>query len=271
MQLRQIELEAEFESEFDKEASVRVQVSPTSWLRIPARAARQHADLTAMVRDAREVSQQRATNTVERHRANVIQHANNRRGAQSLTYLLRNAESTWREPTSSLAQEALRTLLHSQYAIVLIELLEAVLRDPSAEIPVAQGAIRLLVLVAVPSSSGVHSADITAKAHAALSNSSLATMRSAELIAESLTRLHLDTGHAHYVLLLQELTEETAYDPETANFFLSALEQTHQTYSDECHDRSADNYLDYHDLQVSLCSASLAYITGAVDTPPPMP
>jgi len=82
-------------------------------------------------------------------------------------------------------------------------------------------------------------------------------------MAEQLTRMHLDTGHAHYVLLLQELTEETASNPDIANNFLSALEQTHQTYSDECHDGSSENYLDYHDLQVSLCSASLAYITGS--------
>jgi len=242
-----------------------VQVSPTSWLRIPARAARDHANLSAMVRDARELSATRATTVVEKHRANVITHSSSKRGIQSLMYLLRCAEETWREPTSSLAQEALRSLLNSPYAPTLIQLLEVVLRNTSTAESVARGAIRLLVLVAVPSSSGMHPIEHTTLAHTALSSSSLATTRSASLIAEQLTRLHLDTGHAHYVLLLQELTEETAKDPETATFFLSALEQTHQTYSDECHDRSADNYLDYHDLQVSLCSASLAYITGAVD------
>jgi len=268
LQLRQAELEAEIEP--DEEAGVRVQVSPTSWLRIPPRAAREHADLSKLVGEARENAQAKATDVVERHRANVITHHKYNRGRTSLVFLLYNAELQWKEPTSSLAQEALRSLLCSQFAEVVVDMLEDLLKKGTAGDVVCRGAIRLLVLIAVPQggSGGLNNPDMTSRAHRALCASSLSLQESAVLVSELLVRLHLDTGHAHYVLLLQELTEETSIDPQVAAHFLRALEQTHQTYADECHDGSADNYLDYHDLQVSLCSASLAYITGVVDHSP---
>jgi len=265
LQLRAVELEQEFEAE----DSVRVQVSPTSWLRIPKRAAKEHADLSAMVREAREQALTTATERVERHRDNLISGGEIEwKRMQSLTYLLKNGEMTWREPTSSLAQEALRSLLHTEHGSLLLNMLQLLLADGKAQQAPARGAIRLLVMVAVPANSGQFSSELTSQAHSGLSSSALSASPSAELIADLLTRLHLDTGHAHYVLLLQELTEETSFRPDVASYFLTALEATHQTYSEECHDRSTDNYLDYHDLQVSLCSASLAYITGAADANP---
>ena len=71
LQLRAVELEQEFEAE----DSVRVQVSPTSWLKIPKRAAKEHADLSAMVMEAREQALTKATETVDLL-MRIILHAN---------------------------------------------------------------------------------------------------------------------------------------------------------------------------------------------------
>ena len=123
-----------------------------------------------MVMEAREQALTKATETVEKHRIQLIREGAvaGGSGMRSLSYLLRNSEMTWREPTSSLAQEALRSLLHTEHGSLLLSMLELLLADGQADAVPARGAIRLLVMVAVPSNSGQFVSELTAQAHRAL-------------------------------------------------------------------------------------------------------
>ena len=88
---------------------------------------------------------------------------------------------------------------------------------------------------------GVHSNGQNAElSHKALVRAAKHSESIAGVIAEQLVRVHLDTGHAHYVLLLEQLCTETATVPSSAHKFLEALEATHQTYSEKCTDGSSD-------------------------------
>lgn len=259
LQLRQAEIELEL-SPTGKEQLVACQVSPTSWLHITQRAADEFQNVNNIVKDTRQLVQQQAAFDIERHRHQVAAHLEDKAGMVSFMHLLEFSEKAWREPICSLAKEALESLVNSQYIEgVTLMLLRAACYTRRRD--TQRAAIRLLVSTSVSSNSsnGQHAH----LAHRALVRAAKKSEDIASMIAEQLVRVHLDTGHAHYVLLLEQLCTETATVPGSAHKFLEALEATHQTYSEQCTDGSSDNYLDYHDVQTALCAASLAYITGA--------
>eukprot|EP00658_Telonema_sp_P-2_P039081 TRINITY_DN27945_c0_g1_i1.p1 TRINITY_DN27945_c0_g1~~TRINITY_DN27945_c0_g1_i1.p1 ORF type:complete len:274 (+),score=48.20 TRINITY_DN27945_c0_g1_i1:113-934(+) len=73
LQLRQAELELEL-SPAGAEQLVPCQVSPTSWLQITQRAANDFQSVNNLVRDARQLMQQKAAFEIERHRHLVAAH-----------------------------------------------------------------------------------------------------------------------------------------------------------------------------------------------------